>query len=60
MSNTKGEKETDYQSDPRTVRGANGEEAPGSKRDHDLTAAVLIITMIFAILGLWVMTHIYP
>ena len=61
MSDSKGEKEPDYQSDPRIVRRPkDDEEIPGSKRDHDLVAAVLIMTLIFTILGLWAMTHMYP
>lgn len=59
MSEIKGEEEPDYQSDPRAVLGSDGKKIRGSKRDNDLVAAVLILTMVFIILGLYAMTYMF-
>lgn len=60
MSYDNDEKEPDYQSDPGAVRGPRREKTVQPKRDYDLIVGVLIITMVFTVIGLWAMTHMYP
>jgi hypothetical protein len=53
MSDANGEKE-DYQSDSRATLPRKG-----AKRDNDLVAAVLIFTLVLAVIGLYAMTYMF-
>lgn len=47
-------------SDEKEHRRPKGEETPRSKLDYDLLVGVFIFIMIFTVLGLWIMTRLYP